>query len=85
MQMNQKRKGFGASEGIGVVIAGVFVAVFLYTVAFTVPQSLSAIATAALVSVGSGPQTLFQTLLSIIAVITLILILLGVAKKATDT
>ena len=78
------RKGFGATEGIAVVMAGIFVAVFLYVVAFTAPQALTAIATAALVSVSSGPQTLFQTLLSIIAVITLILVLLGVAKKASE-
>ena len=78
------RKGFGAAEGIAIVMAGIFVAVFLYVVAFTAPQALTAIATAALVSVSSGPQTLFQTLLSIIAVITLILILLGVAKKAAE-
>lgn len=78
------RRGFGAQEGIAIVMAGIFVAVFLYVVAFTAPQALTAIATAALVSVSSGPQTLFQTLLSIIAVITLILILLGVAKKASE-
>ena len=79
-----RRGAFGAAEGIAIVMAGIFVAVFLYVVAFTTPQALTAIATAALVSVSSGPQTLFQTLLSIIAVITLILILLGVAKKASD-
>ena len=78
------RRGFGATEGIAVVMAGIFVAVFLYVVAFTAPQALTAIATAALVSVSSGPQTLFQTLLSIIAVITLILVLLGVAKHAAE-
>ena len=76
------RKAFGAAEGIGIVMAGIFVAVFLYVIAFTAPQALTAVATAALVSVSSGPQTLFQTLLSIIAVITLILVLLGVARKA---
>lgn len=78
------RRAFGASEGIAIVIAGIFIAVFLYVIAFTMPQALTAIATAALVSVSSGPQTLFQTLLSIIAVITIILILLGVAKKASE-
>jgi TRAP-type mannitol/chloroaromatic compound transport system permease large subunit len=78
------RRGFGAQEGIAVVMAGIFVAVFLYVVAFTTPQALTALATAALVSVSSGPQTLFQTLLSIIAVIVLILVLLGVARKATE-
>jgi hypothetical protein len=78
------RRGFTTSEGIGILMAGIFAVIFLYFVAFAVPGALTAIATTALVSVNAGIQTIFQVLFALVAVFTFILILVSVLRKVAE-
>ena len=72
---------FTTTEGFGLVVTIIFLAVGLYVAAFILPGALAAIATSALTSVNAGVVTLFQTLVPIIAVITLVLVLISVVRS----
>jgi hypothetical protein len=79
-----RRAGFTTSEGVGILLAGIFAVIFLYFVAYAVPGALTAIATTALTSVNGGVQTIFQVLFSIVAVFTFLLILVAVIQKVVS-
>ena len=79
-----QRRGFTTSEGVGILLAGIFAVIFLYFVAYSVPGALTAIATTALTSVNTGVQTIFQVLFSIVAVFTFLLILVAVIQKVVS-
>jgi hypothetical protein len=84
MKNYRRRHAFSSSEGISILMAGIFLVIFLYFVAFAVPGALTAIATAALTSVDPGIVVIFQTLFSLVAVFVFILILVAVLRKVSE-
>jgi len=70
------------TTGVNLIVEIVFLSVGLYVAAFILPGALTAIATTALTSVNSGVITIFQVLVPIVAVVVLILLLIGVIRRA---
>ena len=71
------------SQGVSLIVEIIFLSIGIYVAAFILPGALTAIATTALTSVNSGVITIFQVLVPIVAVVTLILLLLSVVRRAT--
>ena len=68
--------------GIELIVAIIFLTVATYFAAFSLPGALTAIATTALTSVNAGVVVIFQTLVSLVVVFTLILLYVGVVRWA---
>lgn len=79
-----KRVGAGGAfnTGFEVIVLIIFLVVAIYVAAFTLPGALTAMATSALTSVNGGIITLFQVVVSLIAVVALILLLIAAVRKA---
>lgn len=76
-----KRSG-STQMGVNLIVEIVFLSIGLYVAAFILPGALTAIATTALTSVNTGVITIFQVLVPIVAVVTLIILLIAVVRRA---
>jgi hypothetical protein len=67
-----------ANKGAAILVEVIMLTLAAYFTAFLVPGALTAIATTALTSVSGAVQTLFQTVLSLVVVATIIMLFLSV-------
>ena len=77
-----RKRAASTQMGVNLIVEIVFLSIGLYVAAFILPGALTAIATTALTSVNTGVITIFQVLVPIVAVVTLIILLIAVVRRA---
>ena len=70
-------------DGVALIESIIFLAIAVYVEATVLPQALTLITTAALVSISGAIATLFQVLTPIIVIIVTILLYVRIIKAST--
>ncbi len=87
-RLTHKRSGSiagAATKGAALLVEVIMLTLASYFTAFLIPGSLTAIATTALTSVSGAVQTLFQTVLSLVIVATIIMLFLSIIVETFRT